>query len=412
MTHRCHFLKRGIAILVFVAASITSITASAATRRVDVADVEQLYTAVNDGRNAGVTIVLAPGVYLLSADRPNGGRLDLQLDMSLVGWEGDLSAVTIDGSALTPLSFAFTVGRTGIIRTGRGNNAIEWLTITGNPLAAASISTDLVETDRRCGNAHRPGPCPTTLRVVRVAAGGSARGLDIRNATVSTKGRRIVAEIVESEFYWGVEGIRVANFVQADDGEIGVDMRSNRFHQNRLGCIFENNRSSNASIAVRSYRDLFDDNGLGCMIGGGLVGSASANSNTTRFDAHESMFTNNTRTVFNTAAGGPLFTDNGGVVVIGAALLSTGEPDSTSGNTAIVRLWDCQIAGNHLEGREDFEFQAFGARSELDPPALAGTNNHALVQLRGISALVEVVAVDSEPPDPSGSNTVTVVRIK
>ena len=164
MSHRCDFLKRGLAVLVVVAASITSITASAGTR-VDVADVEQLYTAVNDGRNAGATIVLAPGVYLLSAtneageERRQRGRLDLQLDMSLVGWEGDLGAVTIDGSALPQSSFAFTVGRTGIIRTGRGNNAIEWLTITGNPPAAASISTDLVETDL-CGNVDRPGPCP------------------------------------------------------------------------------------------------------------------------------------------------------------------------------------------------------------------------------------------------------------
>jgi hypothetical protein len=412
MTHRCHCLKRGIAALVFVAASITSISASAGAV-VYVADVQHLYAAVNDDRNAGATVLLAPGVYVLSAeaDPQNGGRLDLQLDMSLVGVEGDLRAVTIDASALPQSSFAFTVGRTGIIRTGRGNNAIEWLTIIGNPLAAASISTDLVETDRRCGHGHQPGPCRTTIRVANVAAGNSARGVDIRNATVNTKGRRIVAKIEESEFYWGVEGIRVANFVEADDGQITVDMRSNHSHKNRLGCIIENNRSSNTSIVVRSDRDLFDDNGLGCMIGGGLVGSGSANFNTTRFDAHESLFTNNTRTVFNTAAGGPLFTDTGGVVVIGAELLSTGAPDSTSGNTAIVRLWDCQIAGNHLEGRNDFEFQAFGARSELDPPALAGTNNHALIQLRGSSALVEVVAVDSEPPDPSGTNTVTVVRI-
>jgi hypothetical protein len=181
---------------------------------------------------------------------------------------------------------------------------------------------------------------------------------------------------------------------------------------NRLGCILEGNRSSHGTIAVRSYGDVFDDNGLGCMIGGGLVGTATgaANSNTTRFDAHESQFTNNTRTEFNTDAGGPMFTDTGGILVLGAEVLPSGAPESTSFNTAIVRLWDCQIAGNHLKGRGDFEFKAFGARSEA-PAGLAGTDNHVLVQLRGISALVDDVAVDSQPPELAGTNTVTVVRI-
>ena len=32
-------------------------------------------------------------------------------------------------------------------------------------------------------------------------------------------------------------------------------------------------------------------------------------------------------------------------------------------------------------------------------------SSHALIQLRGVSALVEVVAVDSVPDDPSGNNT-------
>jgi hypothetical protein len=80
--------------------------------------VADLYTAVNDPTNAGATVVLAAGTYMLSADQPNGGRLDLQFDMSLVGIEGNSGAVTIDASALPPLSFGFTIGRTGIIRAG------------------------------------------------------------------------------------------------------------------------------------------------------------------------------------------------------------------------------------------------------------------------------------------------------
>lgn len=76
-----------------------------------VSDVEQLYTAVNNPANTGAVIVLSAGVYSLSATdprgvlRPNGGRLDLQLDMSLVGVDGDRGAVTIDPSALPRSSF-------------------------------------------------------------------------------------------------------------------------------------------------------------------------------------------------------------------------------------------------------------------------------------------------------------------
>jgi hypothetical protein len=84
----------------------------------------------------------------------------------------------------------------------------------------------------------------------------------------------------------------------------------------RAGCILENNRSNNATIIVTSEGDRFDDNGLGCDIGGGLTNAqtGSASFNTTRFDAYGSWFTNNTRVVFNTAAGGPLFSDKGDLV--------------------------------------------------------------------------------------------------
>ncbi len=71
--------------------------ASAGT--VQVADVEQLYAAMNNPANAGTTIVLAPGTYVLSANdasgvaRPNRGRIELQQDMSISGVAGDRAAV-------------------------------------------------------------------------------------------------------------------------------------------------------------------------------------------------------------------------------------------------------------------------------------------------------------------------------
>src|SRR5215204_6866182 len=62
-----------------------------------VADVEQLYAAVNDPSKEGAAITLAPGTYVLSATnasgaaRPNAGRLELQRDMSLYGVTDDRS---------------------------------------------------------------------------------------------------------------------------------------------------------------------------------------------------------------------------------------------------------------------------------------------------------------------------------
>ncbi len=53
-------------------------------------------------------------------------------------------------------------------------------------------------------------------------------------------------------------------------------------------------------------------------------------------------------------------------------------------------------------------FDAFGA---IQPAltGIAGTNNQATITLRGVSRQIDVVAADSLPADPSGSNTVTVL---
>jgi hypothetical protein len=268
-----------------------------------VSDVEELYAVVNDAANAGAAVVLAPGVYALSATeaggrpRPNGGRLELRADMSLYGVVGDRAAVVIDASLLSASSFTVPFGRTGVIRAGRGNNAIEWLTIAGHPFAAAAVETDLVQTD------PQGTPMRTAIRVAHVVAGGhvlpdgseprvdvsgaSARGIDIRNVgTAGMAGRRIDATIVDSEVFGGVEGIRVINFNGAHFGDIAVVMQGNRSYANRLGCIIENNRSNSARIVVRSNGDRFEDNGLGCEIGGALVAAAGgANANTTIVEA-------------------------------------------------------------------------------------------------------------------------------
>lgn len=99
---------------------------------VPVANIEELYAAVNNPAYAGATIDLAPGIYPLSAldatgiPRQNGGRLELQLDMSLKGVEGDRSAVIISAVNLPASSFPQSNGPNAAVRMGRGRNALEW----------------------------------------------------------------------------------------------------------------------------------------------------------------------------------------------------------------------------------------------------------------------------------------------
>src|SRR5688500_5511266 len=109
---------------VFLLFGITASAAVTSAQTIQVGNVEELYTAVNDPGNAGATLVFAPGVYMLlendanGVPRPNRGRLELQEDMSLLGVEGDRGAVVIDANDLTASSYLSGVGtfRIGAIR--------------------------------------------------------------------------------------------------------------------------------------------------------------------------------------------------------------------------------------------------------------------------------------------------------
>ena len=397
MTHTLQLLARGIAVLVFIATPLTAAAAGAGSA-IYVSDVEQLYAAVDNPAHIGATVVLAPGIYQLSPtdpagkDRTNLGRLELQKDMSLYGVAGDRGAVVIDAAALLQRSFTQPFGRTGVIRTGRGRNAVEWLTIHGNPLAAAAVETDLVGTPE-----HH-------IRVAHIVVGDSARGVDIRNIGATMAGRRIDAEIVDGEFFRGVEGIRIINLAGAHQGDISVAMSGNRSYANFLGCIVENNRSSFARIHVRSSGDRFEDNMLGCQVGGGLVLPVvgTANSNSVVFEAHGTQFVNNRRTEFFNSTG-PDFSHWGGLLVEGGSAISGA--GNTNSNNVTVRLWGCKAAGNL-----NVDFQAFGAHAGPTVSGIAGIDNHVRIELHGVSKRIGVVSADSSPENPSGGNSVTVVR--
>jgi hypothetical protein len=365
-----------------------------------VTDVEHLYAAINNPANEGARIILSPGIYVLSATdpagaaRPNGGRLELQRDMSLYGTSNERSAVVIDerGLPMSSLRFAFgsTVLPTAPIRMGRGTNAIEWLTALGNAIAVASVATDL-------------GGMPATrIRIAHLVTSGAPRGLDVRNVGTVMAERRLEAEIVDGDFSRSVEGIRISNAAKADHASIDVVMRGNRSYMNTVGCIIENNVTNFATISVQSYDDRFEDNGLGCELGGGFVGPGAANSNSMELEAHGSSFSNNTRTeFFNT--NGPIFTEFGGLLVVGGHALTS--VNTTSDNVVTVRLWGTKVAGN-----QNVDFEAFGAWSEAGLPGIAGTNNHVTIELHGVSKQIDVEAIASQPADPTGTNSVTVIR--
>lgn len=131
--------------------------------------------------------------------------------------------------------------------------------------------------------------------------------------------------------------------------------------------------------------------------GGAAAISGQANYNHTSIEAHGTAFINNTGPV------DPEFGDAGGLLVLGGD--TPGYSDGTFHNSVDVRLWGVRVSGN-----QNIDFQAFGSRSLADPPALGGTDNHARIELHGVSKMIDIVAVDSSPEDPNHTNTVTIVR--
>ena len=371
-----------------------SATSAIAGSTLLVADVEQLYAAVNDAANAGAAIVLEPGTYVLSATttggaaRPNAGRLELQTDMSIYGVTGDRSAVVIDARALPMSSFNVSFGRTGPVRIGRGTNTVEWLTVLGPPTAAAGIETELA------------GTATTKIRVAHTFLSGGSRGVDVRSVGASMIGRQIEAEIIDNELAGPAqvigmsEGIRVSNFIGANNGVIVATMSGNRAYGFQIGIIAANNRSSNASITVRSSGDHFYENALGGLIAGGLSQTTGvANGNTTTIEAHGTRFVDN-RAVL----GFP----PGGVQVVGG--LATTQTNVTSNNVVSVSLW-----GSKSEGNLGYDFEAFGAWME-SLAGVAGTGNQATIRLQGVSKQIDVSATASLPVDPGNTNVATIFR--
>jgi hypothetical protein len=366
---------------------------------VNFANIEELYAAVNNPANAGNQIVLAPGVYVLSVNdpngvaRPNAGRLELEENMSLRGVVGDRSAVIIDAINLPLSSFnsAPPVPLTAAIRMGRGTNAIEWLTAQNAVNGIANIGTDINTTST------------TYIRVAHVASTNSQRGLDVRNFGAAAVGRVIEAEIVDNDLYNNRAnaqgaGMRLINAQGANGGIVYATLSGNRSYNNNFGLLVENNRTNQSTITFFSSGDRFYENGLGALVGAISLNLTPSNGNTVNFTARGTSFENNNG--FN-------FFDFGGLAVIAGEnsnLGSGGMPNGVNNNTANVTLRNCRFANNQLH-----DIVAIGARSLPASIGVPGTNNH--VRLRLFGTIVPVLeTADSIPEYPGGMNSATIIR--
>ncbi len=358
---------------------------------ITVSNIEELYAAINNSANAGSQIVLAPGVYMLSVNdpngvaHPNGGRLEFQENMSLQGVVGDRGAVVIDAMNLPASSYTTPITNTGAIRMGKGANAVEWLTVRNAVNGGGGIII------------HLSSPGTAHSRIAHIVSTGNPRGIDVRNTGAAASGYVIEAEIVDNDIVNNVqglgEGIRFVNIAGGNGGTISANLSGNQSHGNQTGMLIADNRSNNAHISVISSGDRFFNNASGTTILGGLSSSTSANGNAINFEAHGSYFTDNN---------GNTTVDKGGLVIIGGENISI--PNGSSNNTVIAKLFGCRFSNNQIG-----DLIAVGARANPLSVGMPGTNNTVRIALHGIGSLTEFRA-DSIPATPGSGNSLIVSR--
>jgi hypothetical protein len=374
---------------------VTSLPAVADT--VSVSNVEELYSAVNDSSNAGATLELAAGTYRLSPSnpagqpRPKGGRIELQPDMSIVGEVGDRASVVINAWDLPAASYV-GVGPSAALRTGKGTNSVEWLTVRDARFGQANIDTGL------------QAPGVAYIRIAHVAATGSARGCNVLNFGPAASGETIEVEIIDNEFFenpFGVsEGMRIGNFQGATGATVKAWVEDNRCWGNKQGRLIVNNRAINSTVNVQSSGNRFFENGAGTIIVGGLSSNnTTANGNTINFEGYGEHFVDNN---------GDTELDVGGLIVVGGENISI--PNGTNNNTVNVSLWGCRMGENNT-----FDLLGVGARSTPIALGSPGVNNRVTITISGEGGHkgrwqpVEFFT-DTIPSAAAGTNTVTVIR--
>lgn len=372
-----------------------------APAKLHVNSLNDLYQVVNDPSNRGAQVLLAPGVYLLNAGYPNGGRLELQQDMSLLGEPGKANLVNIDASSLPGSSFVpafnFPAARTGAIRMGRGSNSVEWITVTGNGSAQALsvIDTDLIQ-DTIC-----------EITVAHCVIIGGRIGLDIRNVGQASINRLIKAtlsgnEIVNNLVQAG-QGIEIQNANGASSARIEAALTNNYIHGNKIGLRSFNNNANNTatdncSIVIHSNSDEFINNGIGIFLASSLNQgiTTTASNNTLRFESHGATISDNRGEL-----PPDLPTMHPGGIYLAASI--SANKGVGSNNTLQLQLSGCNIANNNGP-----DLNAYGFLSLTGE--LKGTRNTTLIELSGNSTKTIIETNNSVPVETVPTNLVTIIR--
>lgn len=387
----------------FLGLMALALSPAALAQQIPIPNVEELYVAVNNPANAGSTLLLAPGTYVLSATdpygapRPHGGRLELQPDMSIVGVAGDRTLVVIDAASLPKSSFPTGAnGPNAAVRMGLGHNALAWLTVRNAVKAQANIDVGLQPLD----------PATAYVSIAHVASTGSARGLNLINFGALTSGQTIEADITDSWFFDNTvgigEGIRIGNFAQSQ-GTVNVRMNDNLSWGQHTGRIIETSGATNSTVNVLSSGNRFYDNGAGTIVFAGVVGGlapdSGADGNTVNIEAHGDQFLDNT-------AASP--TDQGGLLIRG--LENASAATGGANNTVNIALWGCRMQGN-----TGADLYAVGAHSVVAATAPLDLNNQVTITINGAGndmgrwQPVEFFA-NSVPGPPDYGNAVSVIN--
>lgn len=372
-------------------------------QQINISGLEQLYGAVNNPGYAGATLVLSPGIYMLSttdpngALRPNGGRIELQRGMSLIGVEGSRGAVIISALNLPASSFPQTVngvatGPSAAIRMGLGNNSLQWLTVRDGKFAGANIDSGLQPLDLG----------PASILIAHVDSTGSARGLNLLNFGTKSAGQTLNAYITDCNFFSNgfgqSQGVRVGNFQGANGSIVNVQLSGNSSYGQKVGMVIANNLTTGSHVNVSSSGDQFYADGAGMTIlGGASSNDTRADGNTINFEAMGDQF------VGNTAASE---FDHGGLLVFGTDNTSS-STGGGSGNAVNVQLSGCTILNN-----DTVDLEGIGARSVPDSTADLSQNNHVIIVESNSSGNGQSKELfdNSLPAIPSYGNSVTVIH--
>lgn len=375
------------------------------SKKVNVSNVDDLYAAINDPANVGSEIVLAPGTYLLNPNYPKAGRLELLHDMSLTGQPGNPEQVIIDATNL-PNSSLFppptpgipSTNRTGVIRMGNGKNALEWLTIQNNPShnIRSLVQTDIVATT------------VTQIRIAHTIIKGSSIGVSIINGFAIASGRTIEAELEDNEIMDNTipaftAGVQIQNSNGANDASIFVTLRRNYIHGNGAGIIAFNGSTQRSIVAVKSYSDKIESNGIGVISNGGfLTNNGTASNNLVEIDVYSTTIKNN----IGIPSPPNLYTACGVWVAGAESFPPFGLPGGAHNNKLNISFHGCIIEHNGGPSA----IIAYGGHSFHPFSTPVGTYNTANIYLHGVSANATVSATPSDPVEPAGTNTINVYK--